>query len=58
MAHFEKAMKKLNFCVDDMKKMTYWQLFSLLIFKDSTWDKFVLLLRQLHPIQLLDKVRE
>lgn len=53
MAHFEKAVKKLNCWVDGMKNIRYWKLFSLLIFKDFTWDKFLLMLRQVHPIELL-----
>lgn len=36
-----------------MKKIRYGELFTLLIFKDFTWDKFLLLLRQRHPIELL-----
>lgn len=36
-----------------MKNIKYWQLFSLLIFKDFTWDKFHLEIprRKVHPIE-------
>lgn len=58
MALFEKAVKKLNCWVDDMKKKRYWGVFMLLILEDFTSDKFLSLLRGLYPTELLDNIQE